>query len=67
MYVFYTHVSDASLLEMVKRVLPLASNYSTVARFIEGRYYIKWMAQQMKAVMINGGWGRNSCIEFILS
>ena len=30
-------VVDSSLQEMVKRILPLCSNYSTVVRFIEGK------------------------------
>ena len=30
--------SDSSLQELVKRILPLCSNYSTVVRFIEGRF-----------------------------
>ena len=29
--------SDSSLQELVKRILPLCSNYSTVVRFIEGK------------------------------
>ena len=31
-------LSDLSLQELVKRILPLCSNYSTVVRFIEGRF-----------------------------
>jgi len=39
-FFLFINFTDSSLMEMVNRVLPLASNYSTVARFIEGNVII---------------------------